>query len=644
MFNFILTLLLISSTAFGTVANRIPDLLVNPKTTGARPSGETGQIYDNSTLAGYQFYFGSWQTAATNSNILTFTNKSIDCLTNTCTNIPATTINIINDTTTNATMYPAWVTTTSGVLAPYVSSTKMTFNPSSGMLTTTGVTSAFTGNITGNVTGNLTGNVTGTSSIATNTTITDDTTTNATMYPTWVTTTTGNLPQKISSTKMTFNPSTGMLTTTGVTAAVTGNSSTATALAADPADCAADTYATTINASGTLTCATVTNAGLAGSIAASKLLGSDIATVGTITSGTWSATAIAATKGGTGLTTYTLGDTLYSSAANTLAKLAGNTTTETRVYTQTGDGVNSAAPNWTYPASSLAVASSFVVRDASQNFTSGKISAVFAPNTTVIATAAGTTTLTSTSSQQEIFTGSTTQTVVLPVVTTLQNGYYYRIINLSTGQVTVQTSGTNSLQVMGANTELIATVLDSTAGTGTASWTTRYTGLASSGGGGGGSLIWIEDADGQAPLRDTSSNFAVRLFEAGRTQYMYTAIRVPTSYVAGNQINLKIPYSSPDTTGTVQLTCLATLIRTGTDAVTSTTNQRTSTNGTDNLATGALANKMKTQTCDITSSIGQINAVGDSGGDVVLVRLTRGTDTATSNIKVYVELSEVTFQ
>lgn len=351
-----------------------------------------------------------------------------------------------------------------------------------------------------------------------------------------------------------------------------------------------------------------------------------------------------ATKGGTGVATYTLGDILYSSAANTLSKLAGNTTTELRVLTQTGDGVNSAAPNWTTQATSTAVASTIVVRDSSQGFTAGKISAVFAPNTTVIATAAGTTTLTSTSSQQEIFTGSTTQTVVLPVVTTLQNGYYYRIVNLSTGQVTVQTSGANSLQVMGPSSELIATVLDSTAGTGTASWTAKYSGLANSGGGGGGSLIWIEDADGLSPIRDTSSNFAIRLFEAGRTQYMYTSIRVPTSYTAGNQINLKVPYSSPDTSGTVQETCLATLIRTGTDAVTSTTNQRTSTNGTDNLATGALANKAKTQTCDITTSTGTINSVAVSAGDIILVRLTRGTDTATSNIKTYVELSEVTFQ
>lgn len=50
--------------------------------------------------------------------------------------------------------------------------------------------------------------------------------------------------------------------------------------------------------------------------------GTSIATVGTITSGTWSATAIGATKGGTGQTTYTTGDILYASASNTLSKLA----------------------------------------------------------------------------------------------------------------------------------------------------------------------------------------------------------------------------------------------------------------------------------------------------------------------------------
>ncbi len=44
--------------------------------------------------------------------------------------------------------------------------------------------------------------------------ITDDTTTNATMFPVWVTTTTGNLPLKVTSTKLSFNPSTGLLSST----------------------------------------------------------------------------------------------------------------------------------------------------------------------------------------------------------------------------------------------------------------------------------------------------------------------------------------------------------------------------------------------------------------------------------------------
>jgi hypothetical protein len=46
-----------------------------------------------------------------------------------------------------------------------------------------------------------------------------------------------------------------------------------------------------------------------------------ITTLGTIATGTWNATAIGTTKGGTGLTSYATGDILYASASNTLAKL-----------------------------------------------------------------------------------------------------------------------------------------------------------------------------------------------------------------------------------------------------------------------------------------------------------------------------------
>lgn len=74
--------------------------------------------------------------------------------------------------------------------------------------------------------------------------------------------------------------------------------------AANPA-CYALTGDVTMNASGVtaIGAGKVTNTMLAGSIAASKLVGTDIATVGTITSGTWQATPVAVAYGGTGATT-----------------------------------------------------------------------------------------------------------------------------------------------------------------------------------------------------------------------------------------------------------------------------------------------------------------------------------------------------
>jgi hypothetical protein len=57
-------------------------------------------------------------------------------------------------------------------------------------------------------------------------------------------------------------------------------------------------------------------------------------------------------NGGTNNSSYVLGDTLYSSAANTLAKLSGNTTTTKKFLGQTGTGATSAAPVWEQPAAS----------------------------------------------------------------------------------------------------------------------------------------------------------------------------------------------------------------------------------------------------------------------------------------------------
>lgn len=92
---------------------------------------------------------------------------------------------------------------------------------------------------------------------------------------------------------------------------------------------------------------------------------------------------------------------------------------------------------------------------------------------TVIATAAGTTTLTVASTGQQLFTGATTQTIVMPLVSTLTTGWPFLITNRSTGNLTIESSGTNTIQVMGPNSRL-ALVFNGTAGTGTSSWDATY--------------------------------------------------------------------------------------------------------------------------------------------------------------------------
>lgn len=56
--------------------------------------------------------------------------------------------------------------------------------------------------------------------------------------------------------------------------------------------------------------------------------------------------ALGATNGGTGQSAYSVGDMLYSDTTNSVARLAGNTTTTKKFLTQTGTGAGSAAPSW----------------------------------------------------------------------------------------------------------------------------------------------------------------------------------------------------------------------------------------------------------------------------------------------------------
>ena len=88
-------------------------------------------------------------------------------------------------------------------------------------------------------------------------------------------------------------------------------------------------------------------------------------------------------------------------------------------------------------------------------------------NTT--ATATGTTTLTVDSKYQQYFTGTLGQIVVMPVVSTLSLGFQFLIVNKSTGILTINSSGGNTIISLATNCTVTLTCVAIT-GTGTSSW------------------------------------------------------------------------------------------------------------------------------------------------------------------------------
>jgi len=183
---------------------------------------------------------------------------------------PSSYATVTDDTTTNNTRYPLFANQTTGNLTTeFVSSTKLQFNPSTGVFTSTSFSGAGTG-LTGTASGLSIGGNAATATSATSATtatniaggtanqipyqtgagatsfivapttantaltwngsaftwvagsggltIVDDTTTNATRYLTFTSATTGIITtENVSSTKLSFNPSTGAFTSTSLT-------------------------------------------------------------------------------------------------------------------------------------------------------------------------------------------------------------------------------------------------------------------------------------------------------------------------------------------------------------------------------------------------------------------------------------------
>ena len=250
-----------SNVQFGTLANN--DLIQYNSTLGywTNVAPSTVSVGTATNLAGggagyipYQSGAGatSFLSAGSTGQVLTSNGSGAPTW-----STPTAYATVTDDTTSAGTRYPLFADQTTGNLTTeYTSSTKLQYVPSTGILTATGfsgsganLTNLPAGQLSGTIPSAVLGNSTvyiGTTGIAlnrasasqsltgvsidgsagsattattatnaNNVAVTDNTSTNSDYYPTFVTNTAGNLPITVSSTKLKYNPSTGVLTATG---------------------------------------------------------------------------------------------------------------------------------------------------------------------------------------------------------------------------------------------------------------------------------------------------------------------------------------------------------------------------------------------------------------------------------------------
>jgi hypothetical protein len=158
---------------------------------------------------------------------------------------------------------------------------------------------------------------------------------------------------------------------------------------------------------------------------------------------------------GTGIATFLA----TPSSANLIAAITDETGTGALVFGSTptlATPVINGLPTGTGVASAATV-STLVARDANGIIFSLQSVEGF----TTQATAAGTTTMSVTSSKTQVFSGGSTQIVKLPT-TGLVAGFQYRIINTSTGAVTIQASGATQITILAPGTSALFTALIAT--------------------------------------------------------------------------------------------------------------------------------------------------------------------------------------
>ena len=262
-------------------------------------------------------------------------------------------------------------------------------------------------------------------------TINDDTTTNATRYLTFTSSSSGVITsENVASTKLTFNPSSGTLTSTTFVGALTGNASTATSA----------------------TTATNLSGGSAGTLVYQGSTGStSYLAVGTNGQYLTLSGGIPTWTNLTPVTTFSAGTTgLTPSTATTGAvTLAG-----TLNVANGGTGVTTSSG-----------ANSVVLRDSNANIT---VNCLFEGYSNVAASGTAIV-LTASSAQNYVITGSGGQTIRLPNATTLPAGALFTFNNNQTsGAITVQNASSTTIATIQSGGYTVVVLLDNSTSAG--SW------------------------------------------------------------------------------------------------------------------------------------------------------------------------------
>lgn len=214
---------------------------------------------------------------------------------------------------------------------------------------------------------------------------------------------------------------------------------------------------------------------------------------------------------------------------------------------------------------SAATASTLASRDASGSLTAVNI--INGWSTT--ATAVGTTALAVGSNYQQYFTGITTQTVTLPT-TGVAAGQRWQITNNSTGLVTVQSSGLNTVLILGASTSAIFTAVLATP-TLAAHWNFSYSGINTASGKVAtvSNTITLAGTDAQTYTFPTTSASIARTDAAQSFTGVQTFVAPVLGAASATTVN-KVTITAPATGSTLTIVEGATLTASATASVSGT--------------------------------------------------------------------------